>query len=80
MNTSSQGSTYISQVRLAKTNTPDEALVVHDDPADLTSTVPTCYTSQANVEVDGALSLELKLVVGSPTDFILIGAIEVIVE
>ncbi len=76
--TTSPGSTYISQVRLTKMTTPDVALVVHDDPTNLTATSPTCYTSPANVNVEGTITLELKMVFGSTSDIIRIGGIELL--
>jgi len=78
--TSSPGSTYISQVRLTRMTTPDTALVVHDDPANLTATSPTCSTSPANVKVEGTITLEMKMVFGSASDIIRIGGIELLTE
>ena len=69
-------STYISQVRLTQMTTPDAALVVHDDPTNLTSTTPTCYKSPVSgVTVKGTITLELKMVIGKKTDKILVGGI-----
>ncbi len=76
--TASPGSTYISQVRLTKMTTPDVALVVHDDPTNLTATSPTCYTSPTNVKVEGTITLALKMVFGSTSDIIRIGGIELL--
>lgn len=69
-------STYISQVRLAQMTTPDVALVVHDDPTNLTSTAPVCYKSPASgFTVKGTITLELKMVIGEKKDKILVGGI-----
>ena len=69
-------STYVSQVRLSEMTTPDTALVVHDDPTNLTSTVPVCYRSKVTgVTVNGTITLELKMVFGSKKDKILVGGI-----
>lgn len=78
--TSSPGSTYISQVRLTRMTTPDTALVIHDDPANLTATSPTCSTSPANVKVEGTITFEMKMVFGSASDIIRIGGIEFLTE
>ena len=64
--------TYISQVRLSQMTTPNSAIVVHDDPTNLTSTVPVCYTSKASgFTVKGTITLELKIVIGRRGDKIL---------
>jgi hypothetical protein len=69
-------STYISQTRLTSMTTPNVANVVHDDPTNLTSTTPVCYTSKASgFVVKGTITLELKMVFGSAADKILIGGI-----
>ena len=69
-------STYISQTRLTAMTTPNVANVVHDDPANLTSTAPVCYTSKSSgIVVKATITLELKMVFGSPIDKILIGGI-----
>lgn len=78
--TASPGSTYISQVRLTKMTTPDVALVIHDDPTNLTATSPTCYTSATNLKVDGTITLALKMVFGSTSDLIRIGGIELLTK
>ena len=39
---------FISQVRLVEMDTPDQAIVRHDDPTDLKSTSPECYTSKVS--------------------------------
>jgi hypothetical protein len=74
--TAKAGTTYISQVRLTKTTVPTSALVVHDDGTNLTSTRATCYVSKADLLVDGAITLALKMVFGSTADLIRIGGIE----
>lgn len=78
--TSSPGSTYISQVRLTQMTNPDQALVIHDDPNDLTSTSPTSYTSITNRRVEGTISLALRIVIGKPGDSILLGGIMLLLE
>ena len=74
--TAKPGSTYISQVRLTKTTLPDSALVVHDDPTNLTSTTSTCYVKPCSVQVDGTITLALKMVFGNTADVIRVGGIE----
>jgi len=79
--TASPGSTYISQVRLTKMTTPDVSTVIHDDPTDLTATSPTCYTSNTlkpKPKVGGTTTLNFKMVFGSASDKIRIGAIKLI--
>jgi len=74
--TSSSG-TYISQVRLTKMTTPDVAIVIHDDPTDLTETVPTCYESSVKKKkVSGTITLALKMVFASTDDVIRIGGVK----
>jgi hypothetical protein len=68
--------TYISQTRLTEMTTPNTAIVQHDDPTNLTSTVPVCYTSKVSgVVVKGTITLMLKMVFASVKDAILIGGI-----
>lgn len=74
--TGKPGSTYISQVRLTRTTVPASALVIHDDPTNLTSTTPVCYISKTGAEVAGTTTLALKMVFGSAEDAIRIGGIE----
>lgn len=74
--TGKPGSTYISQVRLTRTTLPASALVIHDDPTNLTSTTPVCYLSKASVTVAGTTTLALKMVFGGTEDVIRIGGIE----
>ena len=81
VNTASEGSTYISQVRLTEMTTPDVALVIHDDETDLTSTDPTSYislTDKPKPKVKGTITLALKVVIGSTTDSIRVGGIKLI--
>ncbi len=69
-------STYISQTRLTAMTTPNVANVVHDDPTNLTSTAPVCYTSKAGgIVAKATITLELKMVFGSANDKIIIGGI-----
>lgn len=71
-----KGSSYISQTRLTQMTTPNVALVVHDDPTNLTSTAPVCYQSKvAGVVVKGTFTLELKIVIARRTDRILVGGL-----
>jgi hypothetical protein len=58
--TGSAGSTYISQVRLTRMTNPDQALVIHDDPNNLTSTSVTSYTSTTNKKVEGTIIRKLR--------------------
>jgi hypothetical protein len=81
VNTKQPGSTYISQVRLTQTTTPDSALVIHDDPTNLTSTDPVCYTSYVKLpkpRVGGDITLELKMVIGNQGDEIRVGGIKLL--
>jgi hypothetical protein len=74
--TAQPNSTYISQTRLTEMTTPNVATVRHDDPTNLTSTAPLCYTSKASpFTVHGTITLELKMVFGSTSDKILIGGL-----
>jgi hypothetical protein len=69
---------FISQTRLVLQTTPDVAHVVHDDPADLHSTIPAGYTSAVGgVIVKGSAVLELRLIFRNTADWIKIGAIEI---
>lgn len=71
--------TYISQVRLTEMTTPNVAMVMHDDPTNLTSTVPVCCTSKVGgYVVKGSVTLELKIVVGATSDLILIGGLSLL--
>jgi hypothetical protein len=79
--TDSPGSTYISTVSLTTMTTPNFRTVLNDDGTDLTSTSPTCYTSnmpKSKPKVGGTISLELKMVFGSATDKIRIGGVALI--
>ena len=71
------GSSFISQVRLAKMTLPNSASVVHDDPTDLKSTSPTCYTSKVGgAVVDGTITLSLRIAV-AVNESIRVGGISV---
>jgi hypothetical protein len=76
----SREGSYISQTRLTQMTTPNTALVVHDDPTNLTSPTPLCYQSvvKGSVTVKGTLTLELKMVVARKTDNILVGGISLL--
>lgn len=80
--TTQPGSTYISQVRLTQTTTPDSALVIHDDATNLVSTDPVCYTSytpkSSKPKVNGDITLSLKIVIGNQGDEIRVGGIKLI--
>jgi len=72
----SPGTTYISQIRLSTMTTPDASLVVHDDPTNLTAVTSTCYTSMTpTIQVNGAISLEMKFVFENRSDVIRLGEV-----
>ena len=72
-------SSYISQVRLTEMTMPNTAFVKHDDATNLTSTSPVCYKSTATgFRVRGTITLELKMVIGSQGDKILVGGISLL--
>jgi len=64
---------YISQVRLTSQVATDFTWVVFDDPTDLLSLTPTCYTTQAGVVVNGSMALSLRLNFGADLSDIRIG-------
>jgi hypothetical protein len=67
---------FISQVRLVEMTAPNQATVRHDDPTDLKSTSPTCYSSKvAEFTSTAALTLELRLNFQNTTDEITLGAV-----
>jgi hypothetical protein len=67
---------FISQVRLVEMTAPNQATVRHDDPTDLKSTSPTCYSSKvAEFTPTAALTLELRLNFQNTTDEISLGAV-----
>ncbi len=67
---------FISQIRLTETTTPNVAHVIHDDPTDLTDPGPTCYYSQqGGWSVEGTMTVRLRLNFASPDDWIEIGAL-----
>jgi hypothetical protein len=69
---------FISQVRLVEMTTPNQALVRHDDPTDLKSTTPTCYSSKvAGWAPTKAVTLELRLNFQNTKDQIRLGAVGV---
>lgn len=77
----SNARSFIAQVRLAEMTTPDRATVIHDDPAALTSTTPTSYTSAVPAVVpSGAVTLQLRLNFHDPGDEILLGAVGIAIE
>lgn len=72
---------FISQVRLTRMTTPDYALVIHDDPTDLTDPGPTCYLSNVySAPVEGTISLAFRLNFTSAQHWVDIGAIGIVVE
>jgi hypothetical protein len=69
-------SSYISQVRISEMTTPTAGIALMDDPTDLTSTVPTCYTTPSTTLMPaGVQTLELRLNYASTSHVIRIGAI-----
>ncbi|MEN3332667.1 MAG: hypothetical protein V7641_2032 [Blastocatellia bacterium] len=68
---------FISQVRLVEMQTPDQAVVRHDDATDLLSTTATSYRSPLvrAFRPGAAVSLALRLNFGSVADTITLGAI-----
>jgi hypothetical protein len=73
--------TFISQVRLTEMTTPEVATVRHDDGTNLHSTSPTCYGSNvADVPINGAYELSLRIVIGKTSDRIRIGAIRIFLK
>lgn len=72
---------FISQVRLTKTTTPDVAIVQHDDGTDVTNVGPACYASDVGgLAVEGAITLSLRLNFASTDDWIDIGGIGIVVS
>jgi hypothetical protein len=60
----SHAQSYISQIRLVEMDTPEQAIVIHDDATDLKSTSPVCYTSNVGGKVPTpgtAVALALRL-------------------
>jgi hypothetical protein len=72
--------TYISQTRLTEMTTPNSALVVHDDPTNLLSPTPVCYTSvtKGPLTLNGTITLALKMVIAMKSDKILVGGISLL--
>lgn len=74
----SNARSFIKQVRIEEMSTPDQALVLHDDPAALDSTSAVCYTSNVGgVVPTAAVSLALRLYFGDINDVISLGAVGV---
>ena len=74
---------FISQVRLVEMDTPEQAVVIHDDGTDLKSTTPTCYTSHVGGKVPTpgtAVTLALRLNFHHTNHRILLGAVGVAVQ
>lgn len=77
----SNQNSFISQVRLVEMRTPDQALVQHDDPTDLRSTSPKCYSSKVSGFVPtAAVTLALRLNFQDTQDRIMLGAVGVTVQ
>lgn len=75
VNTTTPGTTYISQTRVSDMTTPTSATVRLDDPTDRSSATGTCYSVSTNFTPTGTLTLELKVVFGSGSDQISIGMV-----
>lgn len=74
----SNSRSFISQIRLAEMQAPDQAVVRHDDATDLLSTTPICYQSPVVPFRPGAaIMLALRLNFGNVVDTITLGAIGV---
>jgi hypothetical protein len=74
-------STYISQVRLSEMSKPNQTIVRHDESTKLASAEPACYTSTVTgFTVNGTITLALSIVIGDPSDKILIGGISLLSE
>lgn len=72
---------FISQVRLTNTTTPDVAFVRHDDGTDLTDVGPTGYASYVGgLVAEGTITLALRLNFGDPSHWIDIGGIGLVVS
>jgi hypothetical protein len=67
---------FISQVRLTEMAAPNSAMVKVDDPTDLGSNTPTCYTAKANYTVKGTTTLALRIALAAG-DKIIVGGITV---
>lgn len=75
------GKTFISQVRLTAMTTPNFATVRHDDATNLSCTTPACYGSNvAEVPINGAFALNLRIAIDNPADCIRIGATRVFLK
>jgi hypothetical protein len=75
--------TFISQVRLIKMLGPNGGTVIFEDSNNLDSTTGQCRTlnvDKPRPEVNGSLTLGMKVVFGSTLDAISIGAIELITQ
>jgi hypothetical protein len=70
---------FIAQIRLIEEKEPLTAAVVHDDPTNLSSTIPASYESTVgSLQPDGAITLSLSLSFGDTSGHIDIGAIGVL--
>lgn len=77
----SNASSFISQIRLSRMTTPDYTVVMHDDPTDLTDPGPICVTSEVySMDVDGTVSLSLRMNFANAGDWIDIGAIGIVLQ
>jgi hypothetical protein len=78
-----QPQSFISQVRLIEMDRSDQALVIHDNPTDLKSASPVCYTSNVGGKVPTpgrAVTLALRLNFQQIADQILLGAVGIKVD
>ena len=71
---------FITQIRLTQTTTPDAAPVRHDDPTDVTLIGPECFGSVVGgLRPEGTITLALRLNFASTDDWIDIGGIGIVV-
>ncbi len=81
VSTTTPDRTFISQLRLAEMTTPNFATVRHDDGTNLSSTTPTCYISDvADVVINGAYELAIRIAIGNTSERIRIGAIRMVLK
>lgn len=72
---------FISQIRLTQTTTPDAAVIRHDDGTDVTLTGPECFGSiVGGLQPQGTITLALRLNFASTDDWIDIGGIGIVVS
>jgi hypothetical protein len=66
---------YISQTRITRMTTPDNAFVVLDDPTDHNLVTLECYSVDTAIPIQGVMTLAIRLEFTNTTDWIEIGAI-----